>query len=119
MPSSRGYKTGKHLEAFIHVIIAQDPRHGAAVLGALKNLLPPVGTIDDDHVHRAKFRVRGRLAVHVDDRTDGRSIPLCQITAGGRQRLTDWKEDIEGRVASLNVFLDLWSQLQAFANNAD
>ena len=114
MPCSRGYQTGKHLEAFILVIIAQEPRHGGAVLHELKNLLPPVWTIDDGHVYRLLRNLESEAALQSTWMTGptGAPIRLYQITAVGRQRLADWKEDIVVRVALLKVFLDLYSQLQ-------
>lgn len=48
MPSSHGYQTGKHAGSFILIIIAQQPRHGGAILSTFTDLLPPVWTIDDE-----------------------------------------------------------------------
>ncbi len=114
MPASRGYQTGKHLEAFILVILAQESMHGGAVLNRLKQLLPPVWTIDDGHVYRLLRNMESEGALQSDWVTEAAGAPvrLYRLTDAGRLRLADWKEEIETRVASLNVFLDLWSHSQ-------
>ncbi len=113
MPTARGYQTGKHLEAFILVIIARQPMHGGAVLSALASLLPPVWTIDDGHVYRLlrTLESQGALASTWVTEPPGAPVRLYQMTDLGRQRLNAWKADIEVRVASLTVFLDLWAQI--------
>ncbi len=113
LPSSRGYQTGKHLEAFILVIIATKPRHGGAVLSALKTLLPPVWTIDDGHVYRLLRNLESQAALESTWMTEptGAPVRLYQITGVGRERLAAWQKDIEVRVTSLTMFLDLYAQL--------
>lgn len=112
MPT-RGYQTGKHLEAFILVIIARQPMHGGAVLSALATLLPPVWTIDDGHVYRLLRTLESEGALQSTWITDppGAPVRLYQITGVGLQRLDAWKADIEVRAASLKVFLELWSKI--------
>ena len=112
MPTPRGYQTGKHLEAFILLIIAREPMHGGAVLGRLKTILPPVWTIDDGQVYRLlrSLEADGALQSTWVTAAAGPPVRVYRVTEAGQERLADWKKDIEMRVQSLRTFLDLWSQ---------
>ncbi len=83
------------------------------MLHALKSLLPPLWTLDDGHVYRLLRQMESHGALQSAWVTEptGAPIRVYQITDVGRKRLAGWKEDIEVRVASLHVFLDLWSQI--------
>ena len=119
MPPSRGYQTGKHLEAFILLVIALQPMHGGAVLSRLKSILPPVWTIDDGQVYRLLRTLESEGALESAWLTEavGAPVRLYHITDAGRQRLAAWKDEIEVRVGSLKTFLDLWPQASVSAGH--
>lgn len=112
---SRGYQryqTGKHLEAFILLVISHQPMHGGAVLVHLRSILPPVWTIDDGQVYRLLRSLEADKALESTWVTEAESAPVrvYRITEAGLKRLVEWKEEIEVRIQSLRTFLDLWSQ---------
>ena len=112
MTTSRGYQTGKHLEAFILLWISITPSHGGAVISGLKDLLPSAWTIDDGHVYRLlrTLEADGALASTWVTEGGGPAVRVYHITSRGRERLAACKEDIELRMQSLQKFLNLWSQ---------
>jgi DNA-binding PadR family transcriptional regulator len=111
MTTSRGYQTGKHLEAFILLILSQQPLHGGGVISRLKTILPPVWTIDDGHVYRLLRNLEAVGALESSWLTEevGAPIRIYRLTDDGTVRLQEWKEDIELRLTSLKTFLDLWA----------
>jgi len=108
--TGKGYQTGKHLEAFVLLVIAHEPVHGSAVIGRLKTLLPAAWTIDDGQVYRLLRRLETDGAVESSWLTDavGPPIRVYRLTDTGEFRLRDWKDDIELRMRSLQTFLELW-----------
>ncbi|PSR20165.1 MAG: PadR family transcriptional regulator [Sulfobacillus acidophilus] len=111
MPT-RTYQTGKHLEAFILLIVAREPLHGGAIISRLQTILPSVWTIDDGHVYRVLRNLESTGALSSDWVTEsvGAPVRVYHITPLGQERLVDWKEEITLRVQSLQTFLDLWEQ---------
>lgn len=118
MPKSKSYQTGKHLEAFILIVIAQQPVHGGSVISQLQSLLPAQWTVDDGQVYRLLRRLESEGAVVSSWVTEdaGAPVRVYQLTHQGRLLLDDWKEDITLRVQSLQTFLDLWSTYHADTN---
>lgn len=112
MPETRGYHTGKHLEAFILLLISRQPMHGGAVLSRLKDILPAIWTIDDGQVYRLLRSLEADQALTSAWITQdaGAPVRVYRITDMGRTRLDAWKDDIEVRVQSLKTFLELWRQ---------
>ena len=120
MTRSRVYQTGKHLEAFILLIISQESVHGGGVISRLKNILPAVWTIDDGHVYRLlrSLEAEGALESTWFMEEVGAPIRVYRLTDDGQTRLRAWKEDIELRMNSLQAFLDLWSNPPGKMSNA-
>lgn len=117
MTSPRGYQTGKHLEAFILLVIAERSGHGGAVLSRLKALLPKAWIIDTGQVYRLLRQLEslGALSSEWVQGANGARLRVYRITPMGRERLGEWAEDIRLRVQSLTRFLKLWSELVAEA----
>lgn len=109
---AREYQTGKHLEAFILVLVAQEALHGGAIIARLKSILPEQWTIDDGQVYRLLRRLEADQAVMSTWQTpnEGAAIRVYQLTDKGVERLQSWREDITLRVRSLQTFLDLLDQ---------
>ncbi len=110
MATIRAYQTGKHLEAFILLVIARQPMHGGAVVARLRAILPTSWTIDDGQVYRLLRSLEADQALESTwvTETGGAPVRVYRITARGRARLALWKEDIELRMQSLRSFLALW-----------
>lgn len=108
--SSRSYQTGKHLEAFILLLLAKEPQHGGAIMSQLKAMLPPEWTLDDGRVYRVLRSLEAEGAVTSDWVTEavGAPVRVYQLTPMGHERLAAWRDDIALRVQSLHTFLDLW-----------
>lgn len=114
MANTKNYQTGKHLEAFILLVIAQESLYGGAVISRLKSLLPSIWTVDDGHVYRLLRRLEADGAVvstWISEDT-GAPVRVYQLTGQGRALLDEWTEDITLRVQSLQSFLDLWEETQ-------
>lgn len=113
MQTLKGYQTGKHLEAFILLVIAQSPLYGGAVIARLKEILPSRWTIDDGQVYRLLRQLESNGAVTSQWVVEnaGSPVRVYRLTELGYQRLVFWKEDITLRVRSLQQFLELWATL--------
>ncbi|MBX5466776.1 MAG: PadR family transcriptional regulator [Firmicutes bacterium] len=109
----RRYQTGKHLEAFLLLLLQQRPDHGGALLSRLEALLPEQWTIDSGRVYRLlrELEAEGALTSEWVAEASGAPIRVYYMTPLGRMRLADWKEDIALRRDSMNRFLALWEEL--------
>ena len=112
LTNARSYQTGKHLEAFVLLVIALEPLHGAAVIGQLKSILPPLWTVDDGQVYRLLRRLESQGSVASTWVTEdiGAPIRVYRLTDQGRVLLDEWHEDIALRIQSLQTFVKLWSK---------
>lgn len=112
---AKSYQTGKHLEAFILLIISRSHLHGGAILAELKTLLPASWTIDDGHVYRLLRQMEhdGMLTSTWVGGHDSTPVRVYALTESGKDRLRFWRDDITLRVQSLSRFLDLWQDPNA------
>ncbi len=112
LSNPRSYQTGKHLEAFVLLLISREALHGAALLSRLKALLPPEWTVDDGYLYRLLRTLEAEKALvsRWVAEPGGAPVRVYQLTEPGRERLQAWKDDIELRVRSLQTFLDLWTE---------
>ncbi len=112
LSNSRSYQTGKHLEAFVLLLISRQALHGAGLISRLQALLPPEWAVDDGYVYHLLRRLEAEdaLSSRWETGTGGAPVRVYQLTGPGRTRLRACKADIELRVRSLQTFLDLWSQ---------
>ena len=113
MVSSRKYQTGKHLEAFLLLLIKEKPDHGGALMTRLTKFLPGAWTIDDGRLYRMlrELESSGQVTSHWLSEESGAPIRSYSITLMGESRLTDWADEIRLRRSSLNAFLTLWETL--------
>lgn len=109
----RRYQTGKHLEAFLLLLLQQKPDHGGALLTRLQEFLPEQWTIDSGRVYRLLRELEGEGALTSEWVTEdsGAPIRVYYMTPRGRLKLADWKDDIQLRRDSMNRFLTLWEEL--------
>lgn len=106
--SPRRYQTGKHLEAFLTLLIWEQPSHGGALMQRLQILLPDRWTIDSGRVYRTlrELESRGILTSSWVVEDAGAPLRIYRLTATGEQHLVEWKDEIQVRRNSLNNFLD-------------
>jgi PadR family transcriptional regulator PadR len=109
----RTYQTGKHLEAFLLLLLAEEPNHGGALLTRLHALLPSQWSIDDGQVYRLlrALESHGAVTSTWEPQANGAPRRVYRLTSAGFERLAEWKDDIQLRRASLNVFLRRWRAL--------
>lgn len=113
--SERRYQTGKHLEAFLLLMLREEPGHGADLLGRLEAFLPSDWTIDHGRLYRLLREMEGEGLVRSEWVTPGEGAPVrvYRLEARGLARLRLWREEIEVRRRSLCLFLDRYRELEA------
>lgn len=107
-PVRRRYQTGKHLEAFLLLLVAERPDHGGSLLTRLREIVPDAFTIDSGQTYRVlrDLERQGALASTWSEQADGGTpLRLYRLTDRGLVRLRAWHDDIEARHASLATFL--------------
>lgn len=109
---SRRYQTGKHLEAFLTLLIWEQPSHGGALMQRLQILLPDRWTIDSGRVYRTlrELESRGTLTSSWVTEESGAPVRIYHLTAIGEQQLEEWKDEIQVRRDSLDRFLERYRE---------
>jgi PadR family transcriptional regulator PadR len=110
----RRYQTGKHLEAFLLLLLCERPDHGGQLLDRLATFLPPAWSVDSGRVYRIlrDLEGEGALASHWVFEGSGAPVRVYELTDVGRKRLDAWQEEIRLRRASFDRFLAKWSELR-------
>lgn len=111
MPSKK-YQTGKHLEAFLLLLIRLHPDHGGSLMARLSKTLPEGWVIDSGRVYRLLRDLERNGAVASRWMTGEVGTPTREyvITADGEARLQSFAEEMRLRRDSLERFLHLWRQ---------
>lgn len=111
-------KTGKHLPAFLLLLIAESPAYGGALVTRLCELLPD-WAIDSGGVYRMLRDMEERGTVESDwDLADaGAPRRVYRITEAGRTELASWRCDIEERKKGLDLFLNRYRALERNRKN--
>lgn len=103
------YQTGKHLEAFLLLLVAERPDHGGSLLGRLRDVVPDTFTIDSGQTYRLlrNLERQGILASGWAEPAERGRVPLriYHLTSLGLEHLRTWHAEIEARHASLGSFL--------------
>jgi PadR family transcriptional regulator PadR len=102
----------RHTPAFILLFLSKEDLYGAAMLNKLQNELPCYHT-DSAVIYRTLQDLEAEEFVNsywVTD-TAGPARKCYQITAKGRERLIEYKEDIEMRMKNLEYFLKSFNEL--------
>jgi len=111
MPPKQRRQT-RHLPAFILLVLAQQPRHGGAVHGALLERLPGL-KVDTGAIYRVlkTLEADGELSSVWDTSVPGPARKVYSLTPKGWQRLASWKDEIEYRREMLDQFLAAYDTL--------
>lgn len=104
-------QTGKHLPAFLLLLIAKSPAHGGALVAQLSELLPD-WAIDSAGVYRVLRDLEDRGSVRSDwDVPDsGAARRVYRMTDAGKRELGTWREDVSARKRGLDLFLELFAE---------
>ncbi|PWI57215.1 PadR family transcriptional regulator [Sulfoacidibacillus thermotolerans] len=104
-------QTGKHLPAFLLLLIAKRPAHGGALMTELGELLPD-WTIDSGGVYRVlrDMEEHGLLHSAWDTPDGGPPRRIYMLTSEGRQELERWREDILARKRGLDLFVNMYDE---------
>lgn len=103
----------RHLPAFILLLLAQKEAHGAAVHSLLSERLPHFQT-DTGAVYRSLQQLeKDGSVVSVWNTTEsGPARKIYRITSSGWEKLGEWEQDIESRLANLNYFLKTYKKIK-------
>ncbi|MCY0878878.1 MAG: PadR family transcriptional regulator [Firmicutes bacterium] len=108
--AKKSYQTGKHLAAFLLLLIQQAPDHGGSLIARLAEVLPDGWIIDSGRVYRIlrELEDKGYLTSQWVTEGNGAPIRTYRITPAGVGRLAEFAEEIRLRRDSLNRFLAVW-----------
>ncbi len=111
-------KPGRHVPAFVLLIVAKQPAYGLQILNQLKEDMPYC-RLDSAAVYRALSQLESSGAIQVYDQNNevdissdsGISKKFYAITESGKVELEDFYHDIKERQANLAFFLNAYSQI--------
>lgn len=111
--SSKKRQTYRHLPAFILLTLAQGEGHGGAIHTSLGHSLPHFHT-DTGAVYRVLQQLEddGSVTSVWDTTESGPARKIYHITPAGWDKLGEWEQDIESRLANLNYFLDTYKKIK-------
>ncbi|MCY0892882.1 MAG: PadR family transcriptional regulator [Acidibacillus sp.] len=112
--SKQKRQTGKHLPAFLLLLIAKHKGHGGALMAELSELLPD-WTIDSGGIYRVlRDMEEHKLLLSTWDTPDGGAPRrVYTLTDAGRHELNQWHEDILARKRGLDLFVDMYHEWES------
>jgi DNA-binding PadR family transcriptional regulator len=113
MPKFKHYQTGKHLEAFVLLLLTQKPDHGGHLLLRLSALLPQEWALDSGRIYRLlrELEESGFLFSSWTQHDDTAPVRQYQITPQGASRLDNWAQELAVKQALLSRFLVLHQEI--------
>ena len=105
----RRYQTGRHLSAFLLLLVAREPDHGGSLIVRLRGLHPPGWTVDSGRVYRLlrEMEEDGELRSSWQYAEGQQPVRVYRITERGEARLAREAEEIRARRDALDGFLHL------------
>ncbi|SMC05549.1 transcriptional regulator, PadR family [Sulfobacillus thermosulfidooxidans DSM 9293] len=121
MPNLKRYQTGKHLEAFVLLLLYQEPDHGGHLLSRLSAMLPKEWTVDSGRIYRLLRELEEDSCLTSSWVTEDNGAPTrqYQITPEGKARLDAWAQEMEVKQASLATFLTKYHEITALSSGHD
>ncbi|GAB6106534.1 PadR family transcriptional regulator [Fusibacter bizertensis] len=112
-------KPGRHVPAFVLLILAKKPAYGLQILNQLKEEMPYC-RLDSAAVYRALNQLEdsGAIQVFEQSKEEDSSLDFAlfkkyySITALGIEELKTFYSDIEKRHANLSYFISTFSHLR-------
>ena len=107
------YQTGRHLAAFLLLLIDARPDHGGALIERLRSLQAPGWTVDSGRAYRLlrELEEEGALRSNWESEDGAQPVRIYRITAQGRAHLAAEAREIEARRDALDRFLQTWRAL--------
>jgi len=111
-PHSTSRRQGRHLPAFILLVLAEEPVHGAAVhdqlLKCIAGFKPDTGAV---YRTLKTLEADGEVVSVWDTEGTGPARKVYRLTPAGWARLRAWRRDIEYRAEMLRQFLAACDEL--------
>lgn len=106
------FQHGRHLPAFILLFLLEKPGYGNALLNEMNGKMPR-NFADGPAVYRAlnELEKNGFVTSSWDASSAGAAKKYYTITDSGKERLEEFKVDIERRVEGLEFFLTKYRTL--------
>ncbi len=109
----RRYQTGKHLEAFVLLLLLEQPDHGGHLLVRLSKILPAEWTVDSGRIYRLLRELESDGCLSSSWVTEDNGAPTRQyhLTETGHERLDTWAQEMAVRQKSLALFLSTYQSV--------
>jgi DNA-binding PadR family transcriptional regulator len=106
-------KPGRHVPAFVLLMLAEKPRYGLEILNELNERLP-YSRFDSAAVYKTlnKLEDKGCLAFDWDHSEPGPPKKIYYLTPEGHHTLEEFYEDIQMRRSNLDFFLTTYHTLK-------
>ncbi|HJV35327.1 PadR family transcriptional regulator [Geomonas sp.] len=110
--SSKGRQHYRHLPAFILLALAENPVHGSAIHTLLMERMG-LSRPDSGAIYRTLQQLEqdGEVVFEWDTSGSGPARKVYRLTPAGWEKLAQWREDIEMRLANLQNFLKIYAAL--------
>ena len=108
MTTKRRYQS-RHLPAFILLALAEKPVHGSAIHSVLIKRMG-LARPDTGAIYRTLQQLEQEDAVvfEWDTSGSGPAKKVYRLTPFGWEKLEEWRQDIEARLANLQCFLETY-----------
>ncbi len=115
------YQTGKHLEAFVLLLLTQHPDHGGHLLLRLSQVLPKEWALDSGRIYRLlrELEDAGCLVSAWMQQNDTAPVRQYQITPQGASRLDHWAEELAIKQKLLSQFFTLYQDITASSSTGE
>lgn len=106
-------KPGRHVPAFVLLMLAEKPKYGLEILSDLQGRMPHC-LFDSAAIYKVlgKLEDKDCVAYEWDTSESGPPKKVYTLTAQGQVYLTEFYEDILQRRENLNYFIDTFNTLK-------
>ncbi|HBQ96638.1 MAG: PadR family transcriptional regulator [Firmicutes bacterium] len=121
MSNFKRYQTGKHLEAFVLLLLNEHPDHGGHLLLRLSEILPKEWVVDSGRIYRLlrELEESGCLTSSWIQHDDAAPVRQYQITPQGSGQLDNWAQELAIKQASLAQFLAKYREITDSSSRAN
>lgn len=111
MTTRKRYQS-RHLPAFILLALAEKPVHGSAIHTVLMERMG-LAKPDTGAIYRTlqQLEQEGAVVFEWDTSGNGPAKKIYRLTPAGWEKLTEWRREIEARLANLQCFLEMYRAL--------
>ncbi|MDK2866624.1 MAG: PadR family transcriptional regulator, regulatory protein PadR [Clostridiales bacterium] len=111
-------KPGRHVPAFVLLMLAERPRYGLEILNELNERLP-YSRFDSAAVYKAlnKLEENGCVSCSWDHSESGPPKKMYALTASGQNTLENFYDDIKMRRSNLDFFIKTYHAWKGGVDN--